>query len=439
MWIHTGIFLGFCVLFLFSKGFFSKSGDYLAGHLPKFIPLTKKEISSFLMILFCCNLLGLAYTAWQSGGKDTVSEGYLLRPGQGEGSYKEELVVSDGEHQKKIAVEVLEEPYSGQELEDMLKQALQTLEQTILGKNKSAERIEYPMHLITSVPDTPITVEWNSSQPIYLDWEGHLGEEIPEQGAKVRLSAVLTAGEYIREYEKELTVFPEKLSPGDALARKAEKEAKEYGKQEGRYQYLPEEIAGKQVHWSRPASHTGFMITGFGALIGGLLIASGQSRKRQKEKDEKMQMLLDYPGIINKLILLMQAGVSSRRAIKKIALDYKCKVDKDGGKRRAYEEILGLYYEMERGISEQEAYEHLGQRCCLPEYRTLSTLLVQNLKKGSTQFIQVLQRECIQAFEERKKRALILGEEAGTKLLLPMAGMLLLVLLILMVPSFLSF
>ena len=73
------------------------------------------------------------------------------------------------------------------------------------------------------------------------------------------------------------------------------------------------------------------------------------------------------------------------------------------------------------------------------EYRTLSTLLVQNLKKGSNQFLSALEKECRQSFDERKKRALIAGEEAGTKLLIPMVMMLILVLMIIMVPSFLVF
>ena len=85
------------------------------------------------------------------------------------------------------------------------------------------------------------------------------------------------------------------------------------------------------------------------------------------------------------------------------------------------------------------AYERFGIRCNLVEYRTLSTLLIQNLKKGSSRFLPSLEEECRQAFQERKRRALIAGEEAGTKLLAPMILMLLVVLMILMVPSFLSF
>jgi hypothetical protein len=45
----------------------------------------------------------------------------------------------------------------------------------------------------------------------------------------------------------------------------------------------------------------------------------------------------------------------------------------------------------------------------------------------------------MEAFEERKETAKRLGEEAGTKLLIPMMIMLVLVLVIIMVPAFQAF
>ena len=68
----------------------------------------------------------------------------------------------------------------------------------------------------------------------------------------------------------------------------------------------------------------------------------------------------------------------------------------------------------------------------------LGALLSQNLRKGTKGLTQMLRMEAIQAFEERKARAKRLGEEAGTKLLAPMFLMLAVVLVIVIVPAFLS-
>ena len=67
------------------------------------------------------------------------------------------------------------------------------------------------------------------------------------------------------------------------------------------------------------------------------------------------------------------------------------------------------------------------------------SLLSQDLKKGSAGLVELLEQEAENGMEERKSLARKLGEEAGTKLLLPMMLMLILVVVILMVPAILAF
>ena len=50
----------------------------------------------------------------------------------------------------------------------------------------------------------------------------------------------------------------------------------------------------------------------------------------------------------------------------------------------------------------------------------------------------ILRLEALQAFENRKARAKKLGEEAGTKLLIPMFIMFAVVLVMIMIPAFLT-
>ena len=53
--------------------------------------------------------------------------------------------------------------------------------------------------------------------------------------------------------------------------------------------------------------------------------------------------------------------------------------------------------------------------------------------------LTMLQEESQKAFEEKMDRVRKLGEEAGTKLLLPMIMMLVIVMVIIMIPAYLSF
>jgi tight adherence protein C len=113
---------------------------------------------------------------------------------------------------------------------------------------------------------------------------------------------------------------------------------------------------------------------------------------------------------------------------------------KENGKERAaYEEIRTTCYEMDSGISEAEAYRRFGERCGQVKYKTLATLLIQNLQKGSRHLSDLLEKESVEAWEERKRKARVLGEAAATKLLLPMVLMLLVVMAVIMLPAGLSF
>ena len=73
------------------------------------------------------------------------------------------------------------------------------------------------------------------------------------------------------------------------------------------------------------------------------------------------------------------------------------------------------------------------------KYKTFSTLLIQNLQKGSRRMADILEQEALEAWDERKRKARGLGEAAATKLLVPMVMMLAVVMAIIMIPAFLSF
>ena len=151
-------------------------------------------------------------------------------------------------------------------------------------------------------------------------------------------------------------------------------------------------------------------------------------------------MLMDYPDIINKFTLLINAGMTVKQAWSKIASDYEAKYLVNQTKKRfAYEEMLVTAHELKLGVTESEAYEQFGRRAGLLPYLKFSTLITQNLKKGNKGLSELLNLEAAEAFEERKEIAKRLGEEAGTKLLMPMMIMLIVVFAIILIPAFQSF
>lgn len=65
-------------------------------------------------------------------------------------------------------------------------------------------------------------------------------------------------------------------------------------------------------------------------------------------------------------------------------------------------------------------------------------MMNQNIRKGSEGLIQLLEVEAIEAFEKRKEQVKVMGETAGTKLLLPMILMLGVVMVIIVIPAFMT-
>ena len=150
-------------------------------------------------------------------------------------------------------------------------------------------------------------------------------------------------------------------------------------------------------------------------------------------------MLSDYPQMVSQLVLYMEAGMTMRNIFGKLSASYLREKKKGGPDRYLYEEILITNRELSSGTSELSAYEHFGIRCGGQQYARLCTLLSQNLKKGNRELLTLLREESKNAFLERMDRARKAGEEAGTKLLMPMILMLVIVMVIIMIPAYLAF
>nr|WP_269141956.1 type II secretion system F family protein [Lientehia hominis] len=150
-------------------------------------------------------------------------------------------------------------------------------------------------------------------------------------------------------------------------------------------------------------------------------------------------MLLDYPELVSKFTVLVQAGMTTRNVWERMVREYEGKKDKGQKSRYAYEEMRITWNQMKNGVYESAAYEEFGRRCGLHSYLKFGALLEQNLRQGTTGLAVRLKKEAEEAFENRKNVARRLGEEAETKMMLPMFMMLFVVLTVIMVPAFLSF
>lgn len=371
-------------------------------------------------------------------------EGGLVRNTYGIGSRMEELEVAAGEGKReKIEVQVSERAYSGEELQSMFQRCIAQMDQLILGDNKNLDHIESDMNLITGIPGVPVEISWELDRYDVMNVYGEIQEEeLHKEGTLVTLKGILTYREVPSEqalYECTAMVFPKTLKEKEQKAAEIEKIIADTDKktQTEERLILPCELDGTPLFFFSSMDSRGAVLMAMAVLISILLLALEKQNQEKEMSKRQAQMQLDHPEIISKLTLLLGAGMTVKRAWRKIVADYE-EEKNVWGIRYAYEEMRQACNEMDSGITEAESYERFGRRCGTQIYVKLGALLSQNLRKGTKGMSQILKAEAIQSFEERKARARRLGEEAGTKLLAPMFLMLGVVLVIVIVPAFMS-
>lgn len=396
----------------------------------------KKLDRQVLLLILCGNLLGTGLTAAGMLEKEQPVTELERRYGETT-EVALEAETEEGEREA-VTLQIPQADWTSEEARTMLQEKLEELDGMILGDNSSFEEVRRNLYLPEQFEDSPVTVRWSTSDSGLLDWQGRLGPEIPETGGKVILKGELMLQEESLVYTRTLRVYPGE-KPEDLGELLAEETERVNENNRGTSYRLPSAANGEQITWFRKREEKGGYIAVLSLIAGALLVFFRKNEAWKREQKTQEEMKREYPEVMSRIQLLLGAGMGMRKIFEKITADYKRQLEKEkGAKRPTYEEIAGAYYEMAGGVSEQEAYENFGNRSRLPEFKNLSVLLVQNLKKGRRELGPLLEREVSAALEERRRQARAEGEKAGTRLLLPMGIMLLVVLILMVVPAFLS-
>ncbi len=394
------------------------------------------------IILFFGNLLGLFSAFHHFRDSGMLSSPELKRPSYGEAERSAELrAYLDGVPvEDELSLTITEQQYTPEEVTAMFSEIESVLDRVILGENASLDRVDTDLNLLTKLPGYPVSVEWENDDYTVMDKEGHIDPEfLNTDGQVLHLFATLTYFEARDEYELFARVYPRKRSRSEAIsyALRSEVDRTDAGSATEEVLRLPETLFGLPLSYREIHTNTALTLLMM-SLLAAFLIYFGRDRELSKQvAAREREMLLCYPEIVSKMTLLIGAGMTIRSAFEKVASDYQAR--RGNERLYAYEEMCIAVHKMKSGLSEIQAYQDFGARCEISRYNKLGSLLSQNLRKGSSDLIRLLEEEVRDAFEERKSLARRLGEEAGTKLLLPMGLMLLIVMVIVIVPAFLSF
>lgn len=417
-----------------------------------------RQISLMLLILVLFNLLSAVAMISEMDSSQIINGRYIRRPGHGEGNTSVDLNLSirnpeyDNTSEEEVSqlsdltIEVGEQRYTEEELSILFEKSVAYLQKAVLGSNKSADAIYDNLNFIKTIPGTGIKVDWIPENHRLIQMDGTIKQEnIGSEGVTTLVTVILTYGDsnqrYTKEHSMSFRIMPRIYSDEELLLQKLKEEiaAAQERTREDKYLELPDSLGKYRLVWDDDKKGNGLALLFLGVVLAAVWTFGDKELDKQM-KVRKKQMLMDYPEVINKFTLLVNAGMTIKQAWMKLAEDYSIMKAKNGKQiRYAYEEMLLTVQELKFGIPEERAYEQFGKRTGLPSYMKFSSLINQNLKKGTKGFTEQLMYEASEAFEERKEAARRLGEEVGTKLLIPMLVMLIIVFLIIMIPAFMSF
>lgn len=145
-------------------------------------------------------------------------------------------------------------------------------------------------------------------------------------------------------------------------------------------------------------------------------------------RERRRDIQIEFSEFLNKLVLLVNAGMTIPASIQKIVRDNK-------KENPLYVELAMAVNDINSGKPDVEAYEDFARRCKVQDATSFVSILLQNLRKGNAEIIPILRLLANTSWENRKNNAKRLGEEASTKLLIPMVIVFIAILIMVLTPA----
>ena len=391
-----------------------------------------KKISFCLCIILLCGIFGFSACA-VSGGIQNVTS--LVRNEYGGGTATYELGVSYSGSEETVEIDIDERLYTDEEIYALFEEAYEAVKLELLADNENYENVSSPLDLVSEYKD--VDIFWEIEDTGILDYNGNIIADMEEgESITISLYATFSLESVSAVYTFPVTLVAETLSETEKLAESIMEAIEENNSIYESEVSLPETVDGEEISFSEVQDKNEGMYLALGLIALACAALMYDRRLEEKMKKRQSQMAADFTEITIKLSLLYEAGLSIYRAWERIVSDYENRKDKE--EHFAYREMKLAAEKIKSGKSEGAAYEEFGQRCALHSYIKLGNILSQNLSKGSKGLRTLLGQEAEGAFEERKRLARKKGEEAGTKMLIPMMLLLVIVIVIVAVPALMS-
>ena len=407
---------------------------------------TAKKLSASVGIILIICIMGI-FTGLQKM-KDTSIHS-LMRPDYGSGQINYQLDASyDGDIQT-IDVPVDARKRTKEEILKLFEDNYDAVITRMLGENESIQNVCHDIDLISSYGE--IKLSWEIEDTSLLNYNGELSDSVPEdEFVPLNILVTFSIDDTSQVFSVPLVLTARSKSSGEQLIEKVAQNIEDNNSVYSSEVVLPKELEGKAVTFKKKDAVNAGTLLVIGVLAAVMVFILFDRRLEDKAKKRSEQMAEDFTEIVFKLSLLYEAGLSIFRAWERIVDEYeksasdriKAQTKRQSKalpeERYAYKEMRLTLEQIKNGASEAESYGQFGKRCGLHQYIKLGNILEQNLTKGAKGMKTLLRQEAQDSFEERKRLARKKGEEASTKMLVPMVMMLIVVMVIVAVPALMS-
>jgi len=391
-----------------------------------------KKLSASLGVILAVCMVGMLVCISSQDDKLIRS---LTRAGYGKGQTSYQLDVEyDGTGE---TVEIVLDPqkHTEQEILDIFSDSYDAVIKEMLSDNTSLQDIHSPLNLIGSYGQ--IRIHWDIEDVSLINYNGELSGSIGEnEHLPVSIYATFTMEDTSQTFSIPLVLTAQTPSDNEKLAGEIMDSIARNNSAYDPEVTLPDSINGRALEFRKTKSNTAQILLILG-VIGAAAVFLLYDKRLEKEADKRRdEMTGDFSEIVFKLSLLYEAGLSIFRSWERIVTEYEASGQTQS--HYAYREMRYTLDQIRNGRSEAESYGQFGKRCGLHQYIRLGNILEQNLQKGAKGMKTLLRQEAQDSFEERKRLARRKGEEASTKLLIPMIMMLVVVMAVIAVPAVLS-
>lgn len=440
---------------------------------------TPAEIRKQMLLCISASLL-LTILVFFLGLQDgTLKEGFRL-PRSGYGGSKQyiTLEVSGLTEDTSVPLDITVSPkrYTEEEADVVFREIYEQLEELVVAEGESFANLQHDLHLMTKLPKYGVQLSWDfypeldpamaeqreAARAYYrkyrhlMDSDGTLHNETLAPGTVVTgyLSLIMSTdivpksaeGEtkYLKTqyhsapYRIYVGIVPRELSRYESLLLQLQQAitAEDEGSLGENMLSLPTEIDGQRIYYSEHEDRSYLLLPLLGVIAAmAIYMRQGQTRRTEKKQREAL-LMLDYSELVSKLMVYIGAGLTVRNALETISQHFDALIARGIKEDRPlYQELRTMVIQFRRNMPESEIYLSFGRRVNLKPYTKLVSLIEQNRMNGARNLRAMLELEMEDAFEQRKTTARRLGEEAGTKLLLPLFIMLGIVMIIVIVPA----